>query len=165
LESIFQISVCLKVTKRTDINLPAQKKTLTINNLHDRKTMGFLNKPGKAFKGFVKDPIGRIGKDLDKMAQPAQVLFLLRPCFHVGCNFHLFHRRARKGRMLLSCLERLGVCSMAGSPVLFEELQLVPLMDAIKACTTTRCQKFKKRFPDFFLFKSEKSGIVGSAMY
>ena len=37
--------------------------------------MGFFNNPGKAFKGFVKDPVGRIGKDLDKIAKPAQVFY------------------------------------------------------------------------------------------
>lgn len=29
--------------------------------------MGFFTNPGKAIKGFVKDPVGRIGKDLDKL--------------------------------------------------------------------------------------------------
>jgi hypothetical protein len=43
--------------------------------------MGFFNNPGKAFKGFVKDPVGRIGKDLNKMAQPAQVLFFTSSVF------------------------------------------------------------------------------------
>lgn len=84
------------------------------------------------------------------------LFFLLRRRFHVGFNFYLFHRRARKGRMKLSCLERLGACSMAGSPVLFEELQLVLLMDAIKACTTTRCQNNKKTFSKTFISSDPK---------
>jgi hypothetical protein len=104
--------------------------------------MGFFDNPGKAWKGFKKDPIGRIGKDLNKMAQPAKVFFCFfaSSAFSRWLQFPFFHRRAPKGRMLLSCLERLGACSMAGRTVLFEALQLVPLMDAIKACTTTRCQ-------------------------
>lgn len=38
--------------------------------------MGFFNKPGKAFKGFCKDPVGRISKDLgftSRCSVPAHV--------------------------------------------------------------------------------------------
>ena len=138
----------------TQTILPAHKSTTCV---FAWKEMGFFNNPGKAFKGCVKDPIGRIGKDLGKIGQPAQV-FLRGVSFD---ELSIFRRRAHKGRMPPSYLERLEAHSMAGSPVLCEEPQPVPRMDATKACTTTRRQNNEYWR---LIHKIKKFGIDGSAM-
>lgn len=55
---------------------------------------GFFNKPGKAFNGFINNPIGKISNDLDKLSGRMDTPGMRQYCFNEGMGDPLSNYQA-----------------------------------------------------------------------